>query len=185
MPDPDLITLFVHPLGALGIRYMVSGSVAVTVFGEPRLTHDVDVVVFLEDADIARLAAVYPAPEFYLPPAEVIAVEKARERRGHFNVIHAASGLKADFYTSNRDALHDWAIARAHTFELEGAPVTVAPPEYVILRKLEYYREGGSEKHLRDIRSIVAVSGEQLDRVALAEWIGRLALEPQWRQVGS
>jgi hypothetical protein len=52
MRDPDLLTLFVHPLGALGIRYMVSGSVAVTVFGSPRLTHDVDLVVFLRDLDI-------------------------------------------------------------------------------------------------------------------------------------
>ena len=185
LPDPDLITLFVHPLGTLGVRYMVSGSVAVTVFGEPRLTHDVDIVVFLEDADIARLSAAYPQPEFYLPPAEVIAVEKARERRGHFNVIHAASGLKADFYTSNRDALHDWAIARARSFALEGGAVSVAPPEYVILRKLEYYREGGSDKHLRDIRSIVAISGDQLDMSALDEWLRRMALETQWRLVCS
>ena len=181
MRDPDLITLFVHPLGALGIRYMVSGSVAVTVFGSPRLTHDVDLVVFLRDGDIPRLSVAYPEPEFYLPPAEVIAVENARERRGHFNVIHATSGLKADFYTSNRDALHDWAIARAQTFPLEGAPVTVAPPEYVILRKLEYSREGGSDKHLRDIRSILAVSGDHLDREALDDWLGRMGLEAQWR----
>jgi hypothetical protein len=181
MPDPDLIALFVHPLGRLGIRYMVSGSVAVSLFGEPRLTHDVDVVVFLADADVARLPTAFAPPAFYLPPLDVIAVERARERRGHFNVIHVASGLKADFYTSNRDPLHDWAIARTRTVSLDGAPIAVAPPEYVILRKLEYFREGGSEKHLRDIRSIVAVSGDVLDHAALDAWVERLALEPQWR----
>ena len=59
----------------------------------------------------------------------------------------------------------------------------LAPPEYVILRKLEYHREGGSEKHLRDIRAMLAVSGELLDRAALQEWITRLNLETEWRRV--
>ena len=45
MPDPDLLTLFVRPLEELGIRYMVSGSVASTLFGEPRMTHDVELRV--------------------------------------------------------------------------------------------------------------------------------------------
>ena len=67
--------------------------------------------------------------------------------------------------------------------EYRGEPVVVAPPEYVIVRKLEYYREGGSEKHLRDIRSMLAVSADQLERVALDEWIGRRGLGPEWNQV--
>jgi hypothetical protein len=53
----------------------------------------------------------------------------------------------------------------------------------VIVRKLEYYREGGSQKHLRDIRSMLAISGEQLDRAALNEWIERLGLQTEWRVV--
>jgi len=59
----------------------------------------------------------------------------------------------------------------------------LAPPEYVIVRKLEYYREGGSEKHLRDIRSMLAISGEELDRTALTEWIQRRGVQPQWQLV--
>jgi hypothetical protein len=54
----------------------------------------------------------------------------------------------------------------------------------VIVRKLEFYREGGGEKHLRDIRSIQAVSGDQLDRGVLADWIRRRGLEAQWSAVG-
>jgi len=61
----------------------------------------------------------------------------------------------------------------------------LAPPEYVILRKLEYYREGNAEKHLRDIRAILAVSGEQLDRSVLDEWIQRRGLAAEWRLVAS
>jgi hypothetical protein len=54
----------------------------------------------------------------------------------------------------------------------------------VIVRKLEFYREGGSEKHLRDIRSILALSSELVDRSALEDWIRRLGLEAPWSEVG-
>ena len=50
--------------------------------------------------------------------------------------------------------------------------------------RLEYFREGRSEKHLRDIRAMIAVSGEELDRAMLNEWIQRQGLESEWRQVG-
>jgi hypothetical protein len=66
--------------------------------------------------------------------------------------------------------------------EYRGEPIMLAPPEYVILRKLEYFREGGSEKHLRDTRSMLAVSGDQINRSELAEWIRRRGLEAEWRQ---
>jgi len=67
-------------------------------------------------------------------------------------------------------------------FKYRGESVMVAPPEYVIVRKLEYFREGGSEKHLRDIRAMWSVSGDQIDRAALDEWIGRLGVVTQWQQ---
>lgn len=183
MPEADLLTLFVEPLERLGIKYMVSGSVAAMLFGEPRLTHDVDLVAVLDDASIAALGTVFRAPDFYLPPSDVITLESRRETRGHFNVIHVGSGLKADVYPANRDPLHAWALTRTLRIAVGALTVAVAPPEYVILRKLEYYREGGSEKHVRDIRAMLAAATPSLDRTSLAEWIGRLGLEPQWHAV--
>jgi hypothetical protein len=185
MPEPDLIELFVHPLGQLGVRYLVSGSVAAMLYGEPRVTHDVDLIVFLRYEDIPRLSEVFPAPEFYLPPLNVMAEEIARERRGHFNIIHADSALKADIYPANRDELHAWAFRNKKSYVLSGRTIALAPPEYVIVRKLEYYREGGSEKHVRDIRSMLAVSGGSLDREALDGWIGRRGLEAEWQRASS
>ena len=138
MPEPELCLLFVRPLNRLGVRYVVSGSVAAMLYGEPRLTHDVDFVVVLRQDDIRRLQEVFASPAFYLPPADVIAREVARDLRGHFNVIHSDTGFKADFYTSGRDQLHAWAFRQARRLEYRGEPVSVAPPEYVIVRKLEY-----------------------------------------------
>jgi hypothetical protein len=185
MPDPDLFLLFVRPLNRAGIRYVVTGSVAAIFYGEPRLTNDVDFVAFLNEADIRRFAEAFPPADFYLPPAETIAVEMAREQRGHFNVIHPNTGFKADFYLTGRDELNAWAFQRKQQVEFEGETVVLAPPEYVIVRKLEYFREGGSEKHLRDIRSMLAVSGEQLDRSELNEWIVRRGVESEWRKACS
>ena len=185
MPEPDLIELFVEPLNRLQIRYLVSGSVAAMLYGEPRVTHDIDLVVHLRREHLDQLPKAFPAPDFYLPPLDVVAIEMARERRGHFNVIHSDTSLKADFYLANRDELHVWAFRHATVYSVGSVQVHLAPPEYVILRKLEYYREGGSEKHLRDIRAMLSVSGDRIDGQALQEWIERRALAPQWERVSS
>src|SRR6058998_1046842 len=96
--EPELFLLFVSPLNRAGIRYVVTGSVAAIFYGEPRLTHDVDFIVFLRDADIDLLTKAFPDTDFYLPPRETIFAEAQREQRGHFNIIHHATGFKADFY---------------------------------------------------------------------------------------
>jgi hypothetical protein len=101
----------------------------------------------------------------------------------HFNVIQRDFGFKADFYTSGRDELHTWAFRHARQMEYRGEPVNVALPEYIIVRKLEYFREGGSDKHLRDIRTMLAVSGAQLNGVEPDAWIRRRGLEGEWKIV--
>jgi hypothetical protein len=185
MPEADLFLLFVRPLNRAGIRYVISGSVAAIFYGEPRLTHDVDFIAFLNEADTGRLPEVFPSSDFYLPPSETIAVEIAREQRGHFNAIHLATGFKADFYLTGRDELHAWAFRRKRQIPFEGETVTLAPPEYVIVRKLEYFREGRSEKHLRDIRAILRISDDQLDRSMLNDWVARRGLEAEWQKASN
>jgi hypothetical protein len=184
MPEPDLIELFVLPLERLQVRYMISGSVAAMLYGEPRVTHDIDFAVFLRTQDTALFPEAFPAPEFYVPPQEVIIAEIDRAGRGQFNVIHAGSGLKADFYPAARDEFNAWAFRTVRKYDFKTIAVRLAPPEYVIVRKLEFFREGRSEKHLRDIRSMLKISGEQIDRGALMEWVTRQGVEEQWRMVG-
>lgn len=180
MREPELFLLFVRPLNRAGIRYVVTGSVAAIFYGEPRLTHDVDFVILLNPSDIEALAKLFPAGHFYLPPPEILAAEAHREQRGHFNIIHKETGFKADMYLTGRDELNAWALKLRRSVQLGSDTVVFAPAEYVILRKLEYYREGGSDKHLRDIRSILAISGGQLDRAAIHEWIHRRGLQAEW-----
>ncbi|MDB6058327.1 MAG: hypothetical protein JWO95_2171 [Verrucomicrobiales bacterium] len=180
MPEPDLFLFFVRPLNQIGVRYMVSGGMAAILYGEPRLTNDVDLVVFLRTGDISRLTEVFPQNEFYVPPREIISDQVAQGDQGHFNLIHLETGYKADFYPSGSDELTAWGFRHSRKLQLKGEQVVVAPPEYVIVRKLEYFREGGSDKHLRDIRSMLAVSAEIIDRSVVGEWVQKRGLEIEW-----
>ncbi len=165
MPDADLIDLFVVPLNSAGFVYMVTGSVASMLYAEPRFTADVDVVVRLTAPEELRKA--FSSPDYYCPPVDVIAVEIARPLHGHVNILHTPSALKADVYLEGEDPLHRWALALRRRFAVGGRDIWAAPPEYVILRKLLFFREGGSSKHVRDVRALLAAQDEKLDFATL------------------
>lgn len=185
MPEAELSLMFLRPLNQLCVRYIVSGGIASILYGEPRFTNDLDLVVFLRHEDIQRLSGVFPPPEFYFPPVEVIAAEIARPEKGQFNVIHVGTGFKADFHTSGRDEFNAWAFRHARKTEFRGEPIALAPLECVIVRKLEYFREGGSDKHLRDIRTMLKVSGELIDRAELLAWVQRQGVQAEWQRVAN
>lgn len=183
MPAPDPLAPFLEPLERLGLPYCITGSVAASVYGEPRLTADIDVVLLMRVEDIARLRAAFPGSEYYVPPEETLRLEAARGTRGMFNLIHHASQFKADVYLAARDPLHVWALAHRRRIGVADSSLWVAPPEYVILRKLEYLREGGQDKHVRDIRFMLAAT--KVDREFLDVEVARLGLQAQWRQCQS
>ncbi|HRK33306.1 MAG TPA: hypothetical protein PLJ47_01835 [Candidatus Hydrogenedentes bacterium] len=150
------------------------------IYGDPRLTNDVDIVAEIAHKQLDGIAESFPSEEFYLPPQEVILVEIARTFRGHFNIIHHQSGFKADIYLAGSDPLHAWAMPRARRSRVHGENMNIAPPEYVILRKLEYFREGGSEKHLHDIRTMLLMSPELIDRGEIDRLVTERGLGAQW-----
>ena len=175
MPEPDELSLFALRLAATGAPYMITGATAAILYGQPRVTNDLDLVLALDDAT-------RPAAEFYIPPETVIRAEQARTQRGHFNIIHHDSGYKADIYLVGTDPLHLWALPHRRRLRWsDEIEVDVAPPEYVVLRKLEFYREGRSSKHPADIRSIIETTG--VDETALAPWLDRLNLGPLWQEI--
>jgi hypothetical protein len=180
----NLFAIFTDRLEQIGVRYMITGSVAGMLYGEPRLTHDVDLVLELAtDAQAEALVGAFPEQDFYCAPLEVVLIEARRAQRGHFNIIHHDTGFRADVYLAGRDALHQQALQHRRVLQIEGAQMQVAPPEYVIVRKLEYYREGGSSKHLDDIRGMLRVSNEKIDRASLEEMISSRGLSAEWAAV--
>jgi hypothetical protein len=183
MQSPDLLEVFIAPLERSGILYFVTGSIASIFYGEPRLTHDVDVVIHLSQDDLRSFSSFFPLDQFYCPPDEVIRIENRRRPFGHFNLIHHESGFKADIYPDAGDGLHQWAFRNRKRVELgESLAIWLAPAEYVIIRKLEYFREGGSEKHLEDIRKMLPQVRETLNKDFLAKEIEVRGLTQSWRR---
>ncbi len=174
----DWLFQFTEPLDEIGVPYAVVGSVASSLYGEPRATNDVDLVIQLETADAAKLVCAFPADRFYVPPEEVVIVELGRAQGGHLNVIALESMTKADFYPLAGEE-RAW-FSRRRALEISGRPVWFAAPESVILHKLRFFRAGGGEKHLRDIRGMLLVSGEAIDRAAIGAACVRLGLSAEW-----
>lgn len=181
MLAPDPIWLFIDKLEQAGIPYIVTGSVASIFYGEPRLTHDVDLVLHLDDNSIGQMERIFPLADFYCPPSDVIRIEAARRPYGHFNLIHHGSGFKADIYLEGQDPLHKWALENRKRIQLtDRQSLWLAPPEYLIIRKLEFHRLGGSDKHLSDIRGMLPQVGKTLDDDFLRQELAARGLEELW-----
>jgi hypothetical protein len=180
--DASLIALFVRPLNLLRIPYLVTGGVASVVYGEPRFTRDIDLVVRLTLRDATRFAGAWAGADFYVPPVEVIAEGSGRPAHGHFKVIHHHTAMRADVYLPGSDALNAWAFAHAVTRRIDEDDVVLAPIEAVILSKLRYYQMGKSDRHLRDIHQMLRISGDLVDRAVLERWAARLGVENEWQQ---
>ena len=174
----DLLARMVETFERLRIPYIVTGSVASMAYGEPRLTNDIDVVAGMGEAHVPGFLAAFPPGEYYLSEE---AVREGIRRQGQFNIIHPASGLKVDVIIRSDTPFDRSRFARARTIRpSESYVASFASAEDVIIKKMEYYREGGSDKHLRDITGILKVSGEGIDEAYIAEWADRLGLRPIW-----
>lgn len=178
MGPRDLLLIVTEVLGDSDPNYFVTGSMGAMVYGEYRSTLDVDIVADLRAGQIADLFEKFKEPDFYLSRE---AVREAMEHCTQFNLIHVPSGLKIDFMIPDESPHNASRFARARAVELApGRFVRVAAPEDVILKKLQYYKEGGSDKHLRDIASMISISGETFDRAYLDRWALSLGVVVEW-----
>lgn len=181
MDQPELLRFAVGVLERLGLRYLVTGSIATTYFGEPRFTNDIDIVVDLHPDKVPEFCRAFPDPDFYLDEESV---RHAIATRGQFNIIHPKSGLKIDVMIPARNAFNASRFARARRVKPEDDYVaSFASPEDVIIKKLEFFVAGGSDKHLRDITGMLRLSANDIDLDYVHEWATRLDIEAIWRRV--
>jgi hypothetical protein len=165
---------FIDPLEQAGIPYALVGSVASSIYGEPRATNDLDMVIQIGTDDAAKLVAAFPAEFFYVPPVEVVLVELGRAHGAHLNIIALEGMTKADLYPL--PTLQRAWFERRRRLEVAGRQIWVAAPEAVILNKLLFYREGGGEKHLRDVQAMMMALGDSLDRAWLMQEARRIGV---------
>jgi hypothetical protein len=152
-----LIRSVVGVIERLDLSYFIAGSIASIHYGEHRLTNDVDIVVRLPLESVDEFCDAFPPPEFYVSRE---AARQAVTGSGQFKILQPATGLKVDIMVHQKTFYDHMRFARAIREEAdEGWLVNFGAPEDVILKKMEYYKEGLHEKHLRDITGMLVVSG--------------------------
>lgn len=181
MEQHEVFAYAIDAVESLGLTYMVVGSVASIAYGEPRMTLDMDVVLDIAPEHISAFCARFPSPEFYVSPQAIL---QAVIHRTQFNVIHPDSGNKIDFMLPRED---QWAriqlSQRRPRNILNGRSAYTARPEDVILSKMLYFREGQSDKHLRDIAGMLKVSGDIIDRPYITTWAKELDVLDIWQAI--
>jgi hypothetical protein len=167
----DVLRLVTQRLEAAGIPYMLSGSVAMSIYAQPRMTRDIDLVVELSSGDVSRLTALFAA-EFYLDE-ETIAEET--RRRGMFNLIHSTLIAKVDFVVRKDDPYRIEEFRRRRRLRLDDLDLWVVAPEDLILSKLVWAKDSRSETQRNDVRNLFACVAV-LDEAYLDRWAGILGV---------
>ncbi len=166
---------------AVGVPYFVTGGVASTYYGEARSTLDLDVVVELASKDFVPFCQQFQPPEWEL---DLYTARRCMDAGMMFNIGHSPSGLKVDVVALADTPFAGFCMKRArHVDLLRGEHARFATPEDVILNKLLFYMQGGSEKHIRDITGILRVSGGEVDFRHLEDWALRIGVSEQWHMV--
>ncbi len=156
----------IQVLEDLEIPYMVVGGFAAIIYGEPRLTIDVDIVVDMKWEHIVPFLAAFPIPDYY---ASEEGIQDSLHRRYPFNVIQPTTGAKVDLVPLPRDAFTRAAFQRRQrlTYDESGRSAMFISPEDIVVAKLIAYRETQSDRHLQDARGVLAMQWEELDLTAM------------------
>ena len=161
-------------LDAVGVAWVIGGSIASSVHGEPRSTQDVDMVVALLVRHVTPFAKAM-GHDYYVDADTVRAAVTTAES---FNAVHFASAIKVDFFVAGDDPFEAERLQARERVTLPNGVLYVDTAEHTLLRKLEWYRRGGevSERQWRDVQAIARIQGDRLDREHLRVWAGRLGV---------
>jgi hypothetical protein len=167
----EFLKIIATRLADARVPYMLTGSLAMAMYAEPRMTRDIDIVIEYLPSEAPRIARLFDDISYV--DAEMI--EEAARHESMFNILHSEWIIKADFIARKSGEYRALEFSRRREVDVEGVPIAVVSPEDLVLSKLDWARESPSELQMRDVRAILdAVS--DLDRVYLHQWATRLGL---------
>jgi hypothetical protein len=176
----SLLALLAELLGAAGVPYMLTGSLAGSYHGAPRATQDIDLVVDASVESLLEVAANLRAAGLYVSDD---AIREAVSTRGLFNAIDPETGWKIDFILRKDRPFSFLEFERRREIQFLGLSLSVARAEDVVVAKLEWAKLGDSERQIRDVAEIVAVQGDALDIIQIERWAEELGVRSQWQKV--
>lgn len=181
MSQQELLRRVVSVLNEAGVPYMATGSIVSSLQGEPRSTHDIDLVVAITAAAVPELTGAFPPPDFYL---DDVAVREAIARRDMFNLLDTTGGDKVDFWVLKDHPFDQECFAHRQAVDAGGMRLMVSRPEDTILQKLRWAQmSGGSEKQFTDALRVYELQFGRLNREYMNQWAGKLGIELLWRRL--
>ncbi|MBI3530749.1 MAG: nucleotidyl transferase AbiEii/AbiGii toxin family protein [Betaproteobacteria bacterium] len=157
------------------IEYMLTGSMAMNYYAQPRMTRDIDIVVALEASDAAKLISTFE-PDYFVPEE---ALHSALRERGMFNLLHLDSVVKVDLIVRKQAPYRQTEFGRRVKVQLPGFAAWLVSREDLILSKLAWARDAESELQMRDVRNLL--SGE-VDLAYLRQWAPSLNVDELLKQ---
>ncbi len=156
----------------------MTGSIVSSLQGEPRATHDADIVVWLQPHHAKLLTAAFPMPDYYLDEESILeAIQSVQQ----FNLIDISEGNKVDFWLLTDEPFDQSRFARKYAQTFENIQMKVSRPEDTILAKLRWAKmSGGSEKQFGDALRVFEVQFAQLDMAYLEFWVKQLDVPELW-----
>lgn len=164
--DPITVAIIVAAaLESCGLRYVIGGSVASSVAGEPRSTLDVDLMI---ERDLAKTMCLVEklATGFYV---DADSARDALAREGSFNAIHYDTSMKVDFFIAENKHFAQAALHRRREITVRGKPLFFYAVEDLVIRKLLWFQLGGesSERQWRDVVSLLRLNATVVDEPRL------------------
>ena len=158
------------------IGYMLTGSMAMNYYAQPRMTRDIDVVVELRPADAARVVQLF-SPDYYVSRE---AVDSSIARQSLFNLIHHESVIKVDCIVRKQSEFRLAEFNRRQRIKIEDFETWIVSKEDLILSKLFWAKDSRSELQLRDVKNLVATG---CDRAYIQRWTEELGVTSLWHEV--
>lgn len=173
MTQAELLGLVVAILDELKISHMLVGSHASSYYGEPRSTHDVDLVIDLDPSKISEFVSRFDSERYYFS-------ESALREGRMANLIDTKTGDKVDCFILRSDPIDQLSFSRRRPANVLGINVSLASPEDTILSKLSWSQQsGGSRQQMRDVNAILKYQLSTLDLQYLREQAERMGIRSQ------
>ncbi len=172
----EMLRDFVEKMNELGIEYMVTGSYAMSAYGEIRMTKDIDVVVELLSTDAAPFYNLF-IDDYYVSD---ISIRRAIDRGSMFNLVSNQHGGKIDCIIQKNSEFARASFARRYKVRVAGIEYWNTTKEDLIVAKLQWAKDTGSEMQIRDIANLTST---RYDADYVGRWIAQLDLKEIWAEV--
>lgn len=179
----DLLPRVVGVLDAVGVPYMIAGSVASNVHGVERSRSDLDIVIDPDPATLEALVDALPRSAYH---GSAEAAREALRNRSSFTVVDFATATRIDFIVKKDRPFSRAEMDRRVRVDLHGCSVYIVSAEDTIVAELEWsMQQGGSVTQLRNAADILAGRGDALDRAYVERWVGELGLAGEWAKASN